>query len=135
MVRSSTSEQTAVESDVESLNSSLASTSEEHNSSDGGSFMFEETEDLTSSAISHHAGHAGELYLNYQIPRVANNGRQRWEGASLVTFLTRVSLVMLSVEAFTRDQEQKSINQQNLENCATILNFLIGNLYPYLLSM
>ena len=91
--------------------------------------MFEETEDLTSSAISHHAGHAGELYLSYQIPPVANNGRQRWEGASLVTFLTRVSLVMLSVEAFTRDQEQKSINQQN---CA---KFLIGNLYPYLLSM
>ena len=52
-----------------------------------------------------------------------------------MTFLTRVSLVMLSVEAFTRDQEQKSINQQNLENYVTILKFLIGNLYPYLLSM
>ena len=58
----STSEQTAAESDVDS---SLAS--EEDSSSDGGSSMFEETEDLTSSAISHHAGHAGELYLNYQI--------------------------------------------------------------------
>ena len=56
---------------MESLNSSLAS--EEHDSSDGGSSMFEETEDLTSSAISHHAGHAGELYLSYQIPPVANN--------------------------------------------------------------
>ena len=74
------------------------------------------------------------MYLNYQIPPVPNNSRQRWEGANLVTFLTRVSLVMLSVEAFTRDQE-KSINQQNLENCVTILKFLIGNLYPYLLSV
>ena len=113
----STSEQTAVESDVESLNSSLAS--EEHDSSDGGSSMFEETKDLTSSAISHQAGHAGELYLNYHIPPAANDGRKRWEGASLVTFLTSVSLVMLFVEEFTRDQEQK------LENCATISKFLL----------
>ena len=57
----STSEQTAIESDVESLDSFLAS--EDHDSSDGDLSMFEETEeDVARSTVFHHEG---EFYSGY----------------------------------------------------------------------